>query len=866
MKMPFLLLAGTSVVAMVPGAAHATPRSYNLPAQPLADALQQFAIQSGEQIVFVPKMLSGKRSKRLSATLEPEVALQRLLDGSQLQYRRAKGAYVVTEQRAAELPVAKERVVPETPVAQADPAPAVTAGLDDIVVTAQKRAQNIQDVPIAISAIGSAFLESRDISSIEGLASVAPNVKIERAPSSKTISQIAIRGSVTTNPTITWEPAVGLYFDGVYIGKAQGSIFDVADLERVEVLRGPQGTLYGRNTLAGALNLITKKPTGEASGKAEISYGNYNYRRVRGALDLPAFGIFSAKVTGQIQKRDGFIDVVDNPFPNVASAGTPSVKDVSNLNSQAGMVQIRAEPSDSITVDYSFDISRFNQRPDYTQLMSVNRNGGPRDIFDPSSPAFATAGAEFPLHLYTHEGRQKTTSIDAPVREYSKTYGHALTVALDIDDSTKLKSITALRKLRWEDALDLDGTPLPVAFTERFTKYKSFSQELQLTGSGVDDRLNYVLGAYYFKDDAFTDGPQMFYDKRDNYQSTYGSDTKAYAAFGQVDYKVTDALSVTAGLRYTYEKKDIERLFRILASRSMAPGSAPITVMDIKKGDVPDATYENLTPTLIVQYEPRRDLMVYGKWARGFKSGGFNGTTTTLTELKNPYRPEKVDSFEIGLKSRLLDDSLQLNIAGFWDEHKDIQLSVFRATTATNGEVLNAGKARIRGIEIEATAKPSNALLINASFSYLDAKYDEFIEAGQNFADNRAFPHAPKYTASTSATWTAWRGDQGKLDFIGDLNWVSEYFTYTDPFVTTDPSAKNAYDTRSMGRTLVNLRATLSEIPMGVARGQISLWAQNLFNEDQPANFIPYGPGFGGMLTGFFPDPRTFGVTFGVSF
>ncbi|MBC7521703.1 MAG: TonB-dependent receptor, partial [Sandarakinorhabdus sp.] len=157
----------------------------------------------------------------------------------------------------------------------------------EIVVTAQKRSERIQDVPIAISAVSSQFLQSRGITSIDSLGSIAPNVKFERAPSNKTISQIAIRGSVTINPAITWEPAVGLYLDGVYIAKAQGSIFDVADLERVEILRGPQGTLYGRNALAGAVNLVTKKPTGELGGLGEFTYGNYNQIRGRAILDLP---------------------------------------------------------------------------------------------------------------------------------------------------------------------------------------------------------------------------------------------------------------------------------------------------------------------------------------------------------------------------------------------------------------------------------------------------------------------------------------------------------------------------------------------------------------------------------------------------
>ena len=241
-------------------------------------------------------------------------------------------------------------------------------GLGEIIVTAQKRAENIQDVPIAISAVGSEYLESRGISSIDSLGTIAPNVKIERAPSSKTITQIAIRGSVTINPAITWEPAVGLYLDGVYIAKAQGSIFDIADLERVEVLRGPQGTLYGRNALAGAINLITKKPSGEAGGSMELTYGSYDYKKIKGVIDLPRMGIFSAKLSGQYVKRDGLVDIVPNPVAGVVTALPNVVNQTDTIDSGSFMAQVRAELSDSVALDYTYDYNKQKQRPPFAQL------------------------------------------------------------------------------------------------------------------------------------------------------------------------------------------------------------------------------------------------------------------------------------------------------------------------------------------------------------------------------------------------------------------------------------------------------------------------------------------------------------------
>ncbi|OHT20456.1 TonB-dependent receptor [Edaphosphingomonas haloaromaticamans] len=749
-------------------------------------------------------------------------------------------------------------IVPALAQETAADAPAGNGGLEDIVVTAQKRSENVQQVPIAISAVNSEYLQSRDISSIDQLGSVAPNMKIDRAPSNKTISQIAIRGSVTINPAITWEPAVGMYVDGVYIAKAQGSIFDIADLERIEVLRGPQGTLYGRNTLAGAVNLVTKKPSGELGGSAELTYGNFDAWKLKGVLDLPQMGIFSAKVSGQIQKRDGVIKVEDNAF---------GITDTNDLDNQSFMVQLRAQPTDNLTLDYAYDYSNFNQRPDYAQLYKVNQNGQPGDIFDPNSVGYSG----IPLGMFANKDRQKTAHIDADVYEKTRTQGHALTASLDLGDAT-IKSITAYRKLRFHDNLDLDGSPLDIANTARNVKYHQFSQELQVSGKALDDRIDYVAGLFYFKDHSETDNPQAFFFHSTNYDSTYGSHTEAYAAYAQVDFHATDKLVLTGGLRYNHETKDI--------SRYLAFNGMPL--IDVAYGDVPKAKYNNLSPAATVRYEITDRVNVYARYARGYKSGGFNGETNEVVmpttdcpsgapELCNPYKPEKVDSYEIGFKSRMLDNKLQLNVAGFWDEHKDIQLAVFSGSGAAASVVRNAGAARIRGIEIEAIARPADFLTFNTSFSILDAKYKSFIEddangVPQQVADNRAFPHTPKYTASIGADWRVVEGDWGKFNLIGDLNYVSKYYTYPYAIDVTGPSDQTAMTTQSQGRTIVNLRGVVSDVPLGGVEAQFSFWVRNLFKENNPQNFIDFGPSFGGMTVAYFPDPRTYGITAGIRF
>jgi iron complex outermembrane receptor protein len=749
-----------------------------------------------------------------------------------------------------------------------------TGGIGDIVVTAQKRAENVQDVPLAISAVSSEYLEARDISSIDRLGSIAPNVKIERAPSNKTISQIAIRGSVTINPAVTWEPAVGLYLDGVYIAKAQGSIFDVADLERVEVLRGPQGTLYGRNALAGAVNLVTKKPTGEAGGSAEISYGNYDYWKGKAILNLPAMGALSMKVSGQIQKRDGFVKVGPNPFPQAFLARPNSVSDLGNLDGKSGMIQLRLKPEGNFTADYQFDYSRYNQRTDFSQLVSVL----PNSLF--TDPAILAAIA--PLGLYANPNRQSTASVDAnPLYEKTRTYGHSLTLALDMGAST-LKSISSYRNLRWQDAADLDGSPLDIANTQRDTSFHAYSQELQLTGDAMDNRLNYVVGAFAYKEKAETLGPQRFFGFLNqvgapgaaDLQSDYGSHTKAWALYAQLDYRLTEALKMTLGARYTNEVKDIRRRFAV--------GTPRTVLFDVPYGGVPDAKFNNFSPTATLSYEASDNVNVYARWARGYKSGGFNGETDVAgligqpfnctsapgngSELCNPYRPEKVDSYELGLKTKLADGKLIFNVAGFWDEHKDIQLSVFTAQGAAASVVLNAAAARIRGLEFEAVARPIPSLTINGSFAVLDADYKSFIDGGVDVANNRAFPHTPKATAALGVDWRVMQGDWGKLNLTGDYNHVSGYYTF--PFALRGNRAVEnvASNTRSPGRDIVNVAARISDFNVGGARTELSFWVRNLTKEDRPTNFIDFGAGFGGLTLGYFPDPRTYGLTFGVKF
>lgn len=711
------------------------------------------------------------------------------------------------------------------------------AQLDEIIVTAQKREQSLQEVPIAVTALSSDYIESRAVTSIEGLSGLAPNLKVERSPNNTTAAQVSIRGGVTINPAITWEPTTGMYLNGVYIGKGQGAIFDVAELERVEVLRGPQGTLYGRNTLAGAINLISAKPSDEAGVKAELGFGNYNARHVKAIVDTGTIGKLRMKLAGMVKERDGLVET---------TAGS-SVSELENIDRKSFLLSANYEASDKLTFDYTYDYSDVDQKPAFSQLVKVS---APFWSFVqlPTYPNFASTQ------------RIETASVDGGIGganfERSEVSGHGLTITYDFDNVT-FKSITGYRDMTWQDSLDLDGSPLFIAHTQRFTDYESLSQEFQVVGG--NDRLNYVVGAYYFEDDAYTNNPQQYFFGASNYDSQYGSETEAIALYGQIDYAVSDDVTLIAGLRYTEEDKSIERLFRILADATLPPGT-PLPLTVIPASTTATETFDDVTPQLAVEYAYSDDINLYAKWSQGFKSGGFNGEAGSVAETVRPYSAEEVTSYEIGAKMMLLDNRLQLNTALFSNDHEDMQLSIFLAQGAAASDVRNAGKATIQGFELEALYAMTENVTGRLSYGYLDTEYDEFIELGQNVADNRAFPHAPETTLTAGLDARLSEGNMGVFDLGIDVSHTSEYFTY--PYALNPVGTENnAYNTQVGSRTLLDAQLRWSEIPVGNQEVSITLWGKNLTDKEYIANYIDFGAGFGGLTPGYWGEPQTYGLT-----
>ena len=354
-------------------------------------------------------------------------------------------------------------------------------GLEEVVVTAQKKEENLQDTPIAITAITESTIDDLDLANVVDLAGMAPNVHIINTPSNNTAATIAMRGGVTINPAITWEPTVGMYLDGVYLGKGQGSIFDVVDLERVEILRGPQGTLYGRNTLGGAINLISKKPSG-AGTSSKFTVGNYGLKQAQLIGDYSLGENVFTKLVLNKKKRGGYVNVEGSPYQAAQGVVPNTVTNHLELDSvdSKGMKFSVLFEGDVSSLNLTIDRTEQNNVPPFAQLTNTIPNWSTAFGVG-ASPA--TGGLKlWPIELFSNEKRQSVAHIDATTLETSKVSGQSLTYTHDIGLG-QIKAIWSKRKVDWDDILDLDGGPFPIARTERRTKYDSETLELQLPPS-----------------------------------------------------------------------------------------------------------------------------------------------------------------------------------------------------------------------------------------------------------------------------------------------------------------------------------------------------------------------------------------------
>ena len=723
--------------------------------------------------------------------------------------------------------------------------------LEEVVVTAQKREQSLQDTPIALTAFDSKALENYGIKNVADVGLFTPNVNIAKSPGGAAGATISVRGSVTVNPAITWEPTVGLYLDGVFLGKNIGGVFDIAELERVEVLRGPQGTLYGKNTVGGAINLITRKPGEEFGGKLRGTLGNYGLQEVYASIDTGAVTSGDNKLAANVSflktDRDGYYDnEFKDPFGGFNPLVTPvSTQEYNDADDQVGRLDLLFNNGDAFEMRYVFDYSNRDNKPSMGQLTDVNQAAF--DATDPGDGSVSALGGLLSAYQEKLGERPDEVANDNAGFEKSKTYGHALTLDFDAGNwgamgDVTLKSITALRKLDYEDAIDIDGSNMDFFHSGRDIDYKQQSQEFQLLGK--TETTDYVVGLYYFKETADVINPISFFtfNMLPADRNEYGMTNNSLAAFAQADWRPIDRLTLTLGARWTEEERD-QYIFH--------PGTSDaVTGRDtFVPRTSTDDTWNNTSFSFVAAYDLTDEINVYGKVSEGWKSGGFNGEASTQADFLESYDPEEVLSLELGLKSRLLDNRLQLNAALFQNNIEDMQFSVFSGGNAAASNVSNAGEATINGFELEAIGQVTDWMRITAAYGYLDAEYDEFINGGVDVKSTQEFQFTPENTASLAADIVVGTWDWGMVDVHIDWSYKDDQVPYTNPD-QAEVTKIDAYD-------VVNARISLSEVKVGGdSRLSISAWGKNLTDEEYNTHGIPFGL----WAVNYYGDPRTYGI------
>ena len=700
--------------------------------------------------------------------------------------------------------------------------------LEEVVVTAQKKEETLQDAPIAITALTASTIEDLDIANVVDLAGMAPNVHIINTPSNNTAATIAIRGGSTTNPAITWEPTVGMYLDGVYLGKGQGSIFDVVDLERVEILRGPQGTLYGRNTLGGAINLISKKPSGEGMS-SKLTLGNYGLRQAQFITDFGLGENRYAKLVVNKKQRAGYVRVYDSPYGAFQGVVPSTVTSNDKLDAidSTGYKFTYLYEGDKTTVTFTTDKTDQKNIPPFAQLTYTIPNWSTAFGLGPSA---LTGGLNVaPIELFANSDRQSIAHIDSDTSELSVVKGTSLTIARDTGMGT-LKAIWSKRETSWFDRLDLDGSPFNIAETSRDTDYEADTFELQLSGS--TDNMDYVIGYYMLEDDAYTSNPQSYFLGGSAIVQNYSGAGESEAIFGQFSYRFADDWTVTLGARSTEEDKTGFKEYVGIISAS-------------GKG-----SFDDTTSTFILEHDYSENTNVYLKVAEGFKAGGFNAESSNPFAASTPYAPETVESKELGLKGRYFDNRMMLNVAYFDNAHEDMQISYFNADAAAASEVIN-NSASISGLEIESMTMLNDSTVLTLNFSTLDSEFTGNKTAQDGFLIEN-IPYSPEKTlyASLEKDFGAYRVrlDHTRIDEHPSFPYNSKDFRT----VLTNIDSNSKTDLLVLTEPMENL--------------QLNLWVRNLTNEYHQSSAISFGPGFGYLTVGYFDAPRTFGMDLHYSF
>ncbi|WP_323844085.1 TonB-dependent receptor [Microbulbifer magnicolonia] len=703
--------------------------------------------------------------------------------------------------------------------------------LEEVVVTARKQAEDLQKVPVSVSALSEAQMRELGITRLDQVAKQSPNVTLEASRATNSTLTAYIRGVGQQDPLWGFEPGVGVYIDDIYFARPQAALLDVYDVERIEVLRGPQGTLYGKNTIGGAIKYVTKGLRGQSPLNIDAAVGNYNQRdlKISSAFEVVEGKLWLGGAVASLN-RDGFGEYV-----GPVNDGEQNY----NKDSLAYRLSAEAQPTDN-----------FSARLDIDKTSDDSNNRGGHRLTN----GFVTGAAPLKNVYDTRSG------IDPDQEVINE--GASLTLSWDMSDALVLKSITAKREGSTFTSIDFDNEQLSlVEASGAVYTDEQFSQEFQLTFSG--EKFSGVAGLYYFDGDATgafdLDVYKSLYSDADGNPligtRTIGAvNTISTALYAQGSYQINDQWSATLGGRYTKDEKTTESYF---SQYNVLAGAGNFNNQLVASDFTRNPEWSEFSPRAGLEYDISDDLMLFVSYAEGFKSGGVDPRANLVGNPNSgdPFNPETVSTIELGMKSQLLDDRLRLNITLFDNAYDDQQITTSilidadgdGAAESFAGQVINAGKASARGLEIESIAALTDNLRINFTYGYIDAQIDEFIEIDPatlspiNTADQRVVSNTPENTINLGVSYD--------MDLFGGslmLNTNASYRGETHIFETPSAIDQDGY-------TVVDANMVWFSPDQNWSLG---LHGKNLTEEEYRVAGYNF-PTLANSVIGYYGDPRT---------
>ncbi len=782
-------------------------------------------------------------------------------------------------------------IAPAEPPAEAGRLGTAQQGGGDIVVTARRRVETVQTVPIAISVIGGQALAETGAYNVNRLTQLQPTLQFYSTNPRNSAANIRGLGAPfgLTNDGI--EQGVGIYVDQVYYSRIASATFDFTDTERIEVLRGPQGTLYGKNTTAGAINVYTRAPSFTPEARIELSTGNLEFVQAKASVSGPLVSDkLALRLSASITRRDGTIH-------NLVTGRNLNAQDNQSLRGQ-----LLWKPTETLDLTLSADFN--NQNPDCC-VQYYARTGATQR---PLNRQYAALAAAQGYAVPSTDPFDRVTDVDTPLQAKQRLGGASLVGNLDLGAAT-ITSVTAWRFWDWKPSNDRDFIGLPVTpVSANPSQQEQYSQELRIASNGKR-KFDYVFGAFYFYQTIDTQGLQVQGRSASAFllnptsaggrnpatldgltsRNTIGFKNTSAALFGKLTWHVTDRLQIAPGLRLNYDKKDGDYV-------SVVTNGTGTALTADQRGVLAPQSYQpkfdswNLSGDLTAAYEVADDIHAYATYARSYKSGGINLSGLPLDATNTPIlsaatvRPEKVNHYELGLKTQFLDRRVTLNLAAFWTEISEYQATVTNGQLGVlRGYLANAGKVRTRGVEFDSAFRPTSRLSLYANGAYTDAKYVKFVDApcppelsgGTTAAAGQA-ASAPGTPGGISpqncdisgqrlpgiSKWAFSYGAQYSLPAsVGDLE-GSFYLGYDGSYRSTfssNPSA-SAY-TNIDGYALSNFRLGF-KADDGL---NVFGWLRNAFDKKY-FELLALQSGSTGLVVGQPGDPRTYGITVSKSF